>query len=561
MLPPGRNLMRIPSGDRLPVALAAGICLCVAVVGWALYHAVSEWRRESIAFDTLRAANTADLLYETVLRDMSGFQTTVLNSPAWYRYRPQQPHEMHGFVASAFARYPYPEAFFTWHPGRGPDSVVFFYRTERRPGWLTGKTQDASFPVGIQQDRSAARTLLPAVLDAAAHLRDIGTVATTLGGVPHQVVFQIFYDDEYRQTPFVVVGFTVDLDWVRREYFTRLVDELWRIHQGNTGEFGLAIEDPTGALIAGATVRKTDPLVQRRAFGLLFLDPDSSRFAGPALPPDVWQVVVGRAPSLLPFQNAWEADIVLAAASTSALMLAIGLFLVVKAGRASTRVATMRSDFVSAATHELKTPIATIRAAAETLSRDRLSHLTVPQCSRIILTEARRLGRLIENMLAYSKIVDAADTYTFTAVEVAAIFKDIQEDFEAQLDGLGFDLDWDIGPGVTTVRGDRTALRLLFGNVVDNAVKYSGSGRSVYLAAEQAGAMVSIAVIDRGIGIFPEDLHRVVKKFARGQNAPGSGTGLGLAIASRVADDHGGSLSVTSTVGVGTTVTVLLRTP
>ena len=157
--------------------------------------------------------------------------------------------------------------------------------------------------------------------------------------------------------------------------------------------------------------------------------------------------------------------------------------------------------------------------------------------------------------------MDAADTYTFTAVEVAAIFKDIQEDFEAQLDGLGFDLDWDIRPGVTTVRGDRTALRLLFGNVVDNAVKYSGSGRSVYLAAEQAGAMVSIAVIDRGIGIFPEDLHRVVKKFARGRNASGSGTGLGLAIASRVADDHGGSLSVTSTVGVGTTVKVLLRTP
>ena len=303
------------------------------------------------------------------------------------------------------------------------------------------------------------------------------------------MVFQIFYDDEYRQTPFVVVGFTVDLDWVRREYFTRLVDELWRIHQGNTAS----------SVSRSRTRRAPSSPGPPSARPILWSSGAHSACSSSIPTPAVLRRQrclrtsgrsVGRAPSLLPFQNAWEADIVPAAASTSALMLAIGLFLVVKAGRASTRVATMRSDFVSAATHELKTPIATIRAAAETLSRDRLSHLTVPQCSRIILTEARRLGRLIENMLAYSKIVDAADTYTFTAVEVAAIFKDIQEDFEAQLDGLGFDLDWDIGPGVTTVRGDRTALRLLFGNVVDNAVKYSGSGRSVYLAAEQAGAMV-----------------------------------------------------------------------
>jgi signal transduction histidine kinase len=542
------------------VALALGVCLCVVVLGWSGYHAISEWRRQSIAFDTLRAADTADLLYEAVLRDMGGFQASVLNAPAWHRYNPDRAHELNEFVASAFARYPYPESLFAWRPGRGADSVVFYYRTERRPDWLSGKAEDTSFPIALQHDRVAARHFLPAIKAAAARSREIGVVAASLGDVPHQIVFQLFYDDDYRQTPSVVVGFTVDLAWVRGEYFPDLVDEIWHIHQGSDSEFGLAITDGSGAHIAGSPVRTEGSLVQQRGFNLLFVDPDASNSTARAVSPEIWQVVVGRSANSVLFQDAWEADIVLAVASASALVLAIGLFLVVKADRASSRVATMRSDFVSAATHELKTPIATIRAAAETLSLDRLSHLTVAQCSRIVMMEASRLGRLIENMLAYSKIVDAADTYTFTAVDVTAIFNDIQEDFEAQLDGLGFDLDWHIGPGVTTVRGDRTGLRLLFGNLVENAVKYSGTGRSVHLAAEQEGSMVSISVTDRGIGIPADEVSRVVKKFARGRNAPGSGTGLGLAIASRIAEDHGGTLTVTSTVGVGTSVRVSLPT-
>jgi signal transduction histidine kinase len=218
----------------------------------------------------------------------------------------------------------------------------------------------------------------------------------------------------------------------------------------------------------------------------------------------------------------------------------------------------MRSDFVSAVTHELKTPIATIKAAAETLAKDRLAGMSVHTCGRIMMMETGRLDRLVENLLAYSRITEVADTYSFEPIEIAAVFNDIQEDFEARLDRHGFELHIEIAPGVRAVRGDRPSLRLLFGNLVDNAIKYSDSRRSVVLRATPSGSMISIQVIDSGIGIADDELPQIVKKFVRGRGSPGGGSGLGLAIASRIAQDHHGTLQIDSRVGAGTTVTVTL---
>ena len=158
-----------------------------------------------------------------------------------------------------------------------------------------------------------------------------------------------------------------------------------------------------------------------------------------------------------------------------------------RAVRTNTQLTTMRSDFVSAVTHELKTPIATIKAAAETLAKDRLSGMSVNACGRIVVMESNRLVRLVENLLAYARITDVSDSYTFQTVEVAAIFNDIQQDFEARLDQQGFELHVAISPGAYAVSGDRFALRMLFGNLLDNAIKYSGDRRVISLRASARG--------------------------------------------------------------------------
>jgi signal transduction histidine kinase len=218
----------------------------------------------------------------------------------------------------------------------------------------------------------------------------------------------------------------------------------------------------------------------------------------------------------------------------------------------------MRSDFVSAVTHELKTPIATIKAAAETLAKDRLTGMSVRTCGRIMMMESSRLARLVENLLAYARMTDVTDSYTFQPVEVAAIFNDIQQDFEGRLDRNGFELNLEIEPDARLVSGDRFALRLLFGNLVDNAIKYSHERRTVELRASREQSQIKIIVSDQGVGIPAEELTHVVRKFVRARAAAGGGSGLGLAIASRIAQDHHGTLTINSRVGQGTTVSVIL---
>src|SRR6185369_7436375 len=121
-----------------------------------------------------------------------------------------------------------------------------------------------------------------------------------------------------------------------------------------------------------------------------------------------------------------------------------------------------------------------------------------------------------------------------------------------------FELELNIAPDEANVKGDRLALRLLFDNLVDNAIKYAGTNRTLVLNATRVGRDVHVDVIDSGIGIPEDELPLVTRKFVPGAGAPVGGSGLGLAIATRIATDHGGRLSLRSTVGRGTTVTVVL---
>jgi signal transduction histidine kinase len=345
---------------------------------------------------------------------------------------------------------------------------------------------------------------------------------------------------------------------VREHYFVDLAKEVWSLGRGAETGLMMHIRDDQGRLVAGSTFNEVEDLTRRRTFELLFLDAESAFPAPGEYSPRTWSIAVSSSNDSPLFQESNNASRLVFFGGLSGLVFAIGLGLTVRAAKANARLSEMRTDFVSTVTHELKTPIATIKAAAETLARDRLTAMSAQTCGRIVVMEIGRLARLVENLLAYSRITDVADTYSFAPVDVAVLFNDLQEDFEARLDRHGFELDIRIEPGTRPIRGDRFALRLLFGNLVDNAIKYSDTRRTLALSAFGSANQVTVEVADKGIGIATDELSKVTKKFSRGKAAKQAGSGLGLAIASRIAEDHGGRLEIHSTPDIGTTVTVIL---
>jgi two-component system, OmpR family, sensor histidine kinase SenX3 len=223
------------------------------------------------------------------------------------------------------------------------------------------------------------------------------------------------------------------------------------------------------------------------------------------------------------------------------------------------RLEAVRRDFVENASHELKTPAATIQATAETL-RSVAEHDpgAVPRFAAQLEREALRMSRLVSDLLDLSRLEagsELADT-----VSLAAIAREECDRLRGAAEAAGVSLEVRHGTD-RPVRGSPHDLALLVRNLVDNAIRYSGEGDRVVVEVDATDGEAVLRVRDTGIGIPTKDLSRVFERFyrvdlARSRNT--GGTGLGLAIVKHVVENHGGRISVASELGRGTTFDVAL---
>jgi signal transduction histidine kinase len=176
----------------------------------------------------------------------------------------------------------------------------------------------------------------------------------------------------------------------------------------------------------------------------------------------------------------------------------------------------------------------------------------------LVVEQAKRLTRLLNNLLAYARMTEATEGYAFEPVNLQSLADESLRDWRWHLENRGFEVAIDVASDVPTVRVDRTAFGLLLDNLVSNAIAYSTDTRSISITAHLTHDAVTLDVADRGTGIPADELAHVTRKFFRGRGSIPGGSGLGLAIAQRIVADHGGSLTIQSTVGVGTTVRVTL---
>src|ERR1700722_15768028 len=225
------------------------------------------------------------------------------------------------------------------------------------------------------------------------------------------------------------------------------------------------------------------------------------------------------------------------------------------------RSETTRRDFVANVSHELRTPLTCITGYVETLLDDReLSHQT-REFLQIILKNASRMNRLTEDLLALAS-VESGD-YKLNLEKVPA--STLVEEAVASLAGLVLDSELTLEVGETTdepVMADLDALSQVFGNLVENAMKYGKAGGRVRVGARRQEGMIEFYVQDFGPGIAYEHLPRIFERFYRVDKArsrESGGTGLGLAIAKHIVHAHGGDIRCESELGFG--ATFLFRLP
>jgi two-component system phosphate regulon sensor histidine kinase PhoR len=235
------------------------------------------------------------------------------------------------------------------------------------------------------------------------------------------------------------------------------------------------------------------------------------------------------------------------------------LLLVVRDVTQARRLENVRRDFVTNASHELKTPVASIQAAAETIVQAAADDPeVVPRFAARVEREALRLSRIVSDLLDLSRLESGSEPTD--PVDLGRVVREESERFGEAATAAGVTLTVDADPPVR-IRGSERDLRALVRNLVDNAVRYTGEGGriDVRLASDDGAAVLRVS--DTGIGIPSRDLPRVFERFYRVDRARSretGGTGLGLAIVRHVAENHGGSVEVDSELGRGTTFEVRL---
>jgi signal transduction histidine kinase len=221
------------------------------------------------------------------------------------------------------------------------------------------------------------------------------------------------------------------------------------------------------------------------------------------------------------------------------------------------RLETIRRDFVANVSHELKTPLTAIAGYAETLASEAAEDAEAGRFAEIIVEHTQRMQRLVDDLLDLSRIESGGWRPEPEPVDVEPAARDAWRPFVERAAEQRVDFDTSVNDSGGSISVDPEALRQIFTNLFDNALRHTPPGGRVRVLAAPAGDEVLVQVSDTGSGISAEHLPRIFERFYRvdpGRSREEGGTGLGLAIVKHLVEAHGGSVSAESELGRGTTI-------
>jgi signal transduction histidine kinase len=255
-------------------------------------------------------------------------------------------------------------------------------------------------------------------------------------------------------------------------------------------------------------------------------------------------------------------ELVVAGLVFLALYVMAGSYFSVRAVTREIEAARLKSDFVAAVSHEFRTPLTLLRQFSDLLADNRVtSEQERHQYYAALQRGTRRLTRLVEDLLDFGRMEAGFHGFTLQPVAarewLVALTDEFQEETRSR--GVTVEVTW-TGPSAV-VQADEAAIGRALWNLMDNAVKYSPSCRTIWVSGRLEGDRLTVAVRDRGLGVSPGERRAIFRKFVRGAaggGPPVRGTGLGLALVDQIVRGHGGRIVLTSVVGEGSTFAMVL---
>jgi signal transduction histidine kinase len=548
-------------GGTITAWLAILVLAGVLALTWVGYRAANEWQSNAAQLIKRRQQQIATSLTVNLARDMRGVQATVIDRREWRTDELGSPERLAEVFAPVFRRYAYPEVFFA--AAGSPRELNFLARESRLPSWATPGRAFA----GIRpfENADVAQLLRSRVLNDAGNGRQYSIFRLDVHGTEYQVVTRLLRGESDADSPMAVLGFLVNMQWARENYFIPMLES---VMAGTGVPVESQVVDPTGVEFAlldehgepigGRSQIRPDRQPTTRRLIAYFFDPAmASTEAVRDLQHWQWGLQVSAAgdPTLaIALSGARRTMFVLAA---SALALGIGLVIIVRATRAAAAVTSMRSEFVSTVTHELKTPMSVIQSIGETMVRGRVSSPEQQrEYAQLLLQETHRLRHLVDNLLAYARVTEVADVYSFEPLQPEEVVEEVVHGFRKLLRERGIEVQVTVPKPLPPVKADRTSIVFALDNLLDNAMRHAGA-KHIELEARLRENAIEFVISDRGRGIPEDELKRVQQPFTRGA-AASRGSGLGLAIVRRIAAAHRGWFRLESRVDVGTTATLAI---
>src|SRR5688500_6422918 len=445
-------------GLRLAAGLAVVVAIPMAVLFYFQFKSLGDLEETSEVVLRQLSSDTAESLTRAAEDYLKRPHISVLLRITQRRTETLDLSFIEPVLNDALTESPFVESFYVWTE-RGPMSnrwLVFY----RRSNLATSAPLEHRF----REDKVIGDRLLKRLRELVDTRRAIVAFTEVLNGRKHYVQAQLRFEGPARDRMTSVVAFAVDAEQLRMQFIPSVMRDWMTSVQQPTGfpHLETVVLDEDGGKIFATHPDHTDKMipVDERSFAIIFFDKELLEFAAPyEQHREIWGLRTSYGPQPIPEIVSASTRPQQALMIVLAIAMALGVFLVAGAAAREVRVAELKSNFVASVSHDLKTPLALIQLFAETLE---LGRVRTPERAqeyyRIINSEARKLTRLIENILDFSKMEAGLRPYRMEPADLGALTTQVLSEMQSQFEQTHFKVSATVEPALPSVLADVDAV-------------------------------------------------------------------------------------------------------